>query len=168
MFLCIRFQYVIAATVQQCSFTLYFTAPRAPFLSIAFPIRRPGASSLCAGVSPSPSSVIVWACNSRTQSAANAPAPSLTPLRSAAADKERPINMMERVVNLQLDDSGQTLVHCCSPSALERREDEAPSSSSCAGNEMWTEMSRYNRRDASLVHLQNKSERRLLERRVLP
>lgn len=50
--------------------------------------------------------------------------------------------MMERVANLRPSDSSQTLVHCCSLSASERREYEAPSLSSCTGNEMWNEMSR--------------------------
>lgn len=115
-----------------------------------------------------PSSLIVWVCNGRKRLAATAskrPHPSLpfhcsAPLCSSADDKEMPINMMERVVNLRPDDSGQTLVHCCSPSASERQEYEAPSLSSCTGNEMWNEMSRYNRRAASLVHLLFKTDQR--------
>lgn len=54
-----------------------------------------------------------------------------------ASDKERPIKMMERVVNLRPDDSRQTLACRCSPSASERREYEASSLNSCTGNEMW-------------------------------
>lgn len=114
-----------------------------------------------------PSSHIVWVRNGRKLlPGANAPAHHChfnalllsAPLCSSASDKERPINMMERVVNLQPDDSSQTVVHCCTPSASERREYEAPSLSSCAGNEMWNEMSRYSRRAASLVHLLFKTD----------
>lgn len=57
--------------------------------------------------------------------------------RDSASDKEKPINMMERIVNLQPDDSSQAGACCCSPSASERREYEASSLSSCTGNEMW-------------------------------
>lgn len=52
----------------------------------------------------------------------------------SASDKERPIKMMERVVNLRPDDSSQTLACRCSPSASERREYEASSLNSCTGN----------------------------------
>lgn len=65
---------------------------------------------------------------------------------------------MEWLVNLRPDDSGQTLVRCCSPPASEHPQYEAPSLSSCTGNEMWNEMSRYNRRAASLVHLLFKTD----------
>lgn len=77
---------------------------------------------------------------------------------------------MERVVNLRPDDSGQTLVCCRSPPASERQEYEAPSLSSCTGNEMWNEMSRYNRRAASLVHLLFRTDQRrdFLERLLSP
>lgn len=81
-------------------------------------------------------------------------------LRSSAGNKERPINMMERVVNLRPDDRSQTLVRCCCPSDSEPQEYEAPSSSSCTGNEMWNEVSRYNRRAVSSVHLLLKTDQR--------
>lgn len=73
---------------------------------------------------------------------------------------------MERVVNLRPAVSRHTLVRCCSPSASERREYEAPSVSSCTGNEMWNEMSRYDVFSSSFV--QNRSEDRLLQRLFSP
>lgn len=51
-------------------------------------------------------------------------------------------------------------MRCCSPSASKRREYVSSSLSSCTGNEMWNEMSRYNRRATSLVHLLFKTDQR--------
>lgn len=74
------------------------------------------------------------------------PRPLAAPPRLLGAIKERAITMMERVLDLRPDDSGQTLACRRSPPASKRREYEASSLSSCTGNEMWNEMSRYGER----------------------
>lgn len=88
------------------------------------------------------------------------------PLSSSAGDKERPINMMKRAIELRpSDSSSQTLVHRRSSVSVRMR--GASSRAAATGNEMWNEMSRYNERPTPSLHLLFRSDAKSLEKLLL-